>query len=462
MASADTLNEDFESYNPSLNPDVSPDQDWYDYREGEDIGSISTTRPIQGTQSLRIRGNATTDSSTRYVDFTLEAPAQLNSTTFYVNGTSLLSDGLGSRQVVTVESSAPARTMVQFYIFCNDPVNTTSCEFRVRFDNVDSVGQVLINGSLNQTLFKVQIVPDWLNGNYRLYVNDVDDGVFPFLEIPQDIGRLRILQYRADIPVGLTFDNWTVVGTTNGTASLESDAAGGLKGFAEDIRFTSSGSLFFFGLLLFFILSAAVIVPLLSIGLDNTVVPATGFFVCLVALWLVYMEFWPSDIGITMIIACSALAALTVRRLFMGIRNASTGGSLVAGSLGYFIIASSLLAFSGYATDAITIPTSPADQSTVNETSNPDQTFVGAVLECVYTGGAFTFGLVGDCSQQTVTQSWQQITDILGWIRNAFDFLFQLLTFQLPIPVIFNVIIVLPPAAALATYAISVIRGVAT
>jgi hypothetical protein len=466
VAAADTLTEDFEDYdlNPicvGCLPETDADQDWYDYSEGAEIGLVSEDDPtINGAQWFRLEANTTTDASARRASFTLQVPAQLIETTFYVDGMPYGADNAGSRQVISIDSSAPVRTMVQFFLLCNDSVNDTGCDFKVRWELADSTGQALVDADAGTTQFKVRIIPDWLDGTYHLFVNDVDDGVFPFLEIPDDIGRLQITQQRAEVPLNMSFDDWTVIGTINGTDSaVEGDIANGLKNFATDIRFTTTGSQFFFGFLVFLVLVAAVLMPLLTLGMDNAVTAATSFFVSLVVLWLVYMEWWPDWVGIALIILVSALVGTLTRRLVLGIKDANQGPGLVAGSLGYFVIATSLLAFSGYATETIAIPTGPAEQQGVNETENPDQSFVGAVAECVFTGGVFTFGLRGDCSQETVSTTWVQITDIFGWVRASFDFLFQLLTFQLPIPIIFSLIIVAPPAAALATFAIQVIRG---
>lgn len=458
---ADTFLEDFESYNlGGFDPETTPDQSWYDYTEGDSVGVVTDEgRPLNGAQWFWMQGANTTDASNRRSYFTLEIPATLTETTFYLNATPYSTNG-GSQQFVSIESSFPVRVMVQFYLMCNDASYPLGCDFKVRWEQADSTGQVLIPSSQNLTTFKIRVVPNWLNGTHTLYVNDVNDGIFPFLEIPEDIGRIRFGQLRADIPFNVTFDDWQVVGAINGTSTtLDGDIANGIKNFATSIRFTTSGSKFLFGFLVFMVLCAAVLVPLLALGLDNTVVPAVSFFAVLAALWMIFMEFWPDWIGIALIILVAALVGTVTRRLILGIRDASQGPGLVAGSLGYFIIATSLLAFSGYATETITIPTSPAEQQGVNETTNPEQTFIGAVAECIFTGGVFTFGLRGDCGQDTVSTTWKQITDVFGWVRAGFNFLFQLLTFQLPIPVIFNVMLVLPPAAALATYAIQVIRG---
>lgn len=456
---ADTFTESFESYNLlGVSPQTTPDQNWYDYSEDVAIGEVSISNPVvNGAQWMHFFSANGTD--THQGQFALEVPATLSNLTFVVNATPYSGNG-GSRQVISVESSAPTRTMVQFYVLCNFPSNISSCEFRVRFDQIDSTGQVLINTSASQTKFNVTIIPDWLDGDYNLYVNGVNDGTFPFLEIPDDIGRVRISQQRSDVPMNVSFDDFTVVGTVAGDGStVDQDVVTGLRNFATDIRFSSSGSKFFLGFIFFCILCASVLVPILALGLDNTVIPAIGFFAITVVLWMIFIEFWPDWIGIGLIVGVGALVGTITRKLFLGIQDASSGAGLVAGSLGYFIISASLLAFSGYATDTITVPTGPAEQQDVNETTNPQQSFIGAVAECVFTGGVFTFGLRGDCSQDTVSKTWTQITDVFGWVRTGLDFLFQLLTFQLPIPVIFNVIIVLPPAAALATFAIMVIRG---
>ncbi len=448
VVAADTFTENFESYDVQGFTPESADQDWYDYVESAAIGEVSQSGPdIIGTQHMYFNAETTTDASGRQAAFSLEVPAQLLETTFYIQGEPVDNSTSGSQQYIKVESSAPIRTMVEFFLFCTNSTYGDGCELRVRFENVDTTGQVLINASLNITQFKIRIVPDWLTAEFTLYVNDVNDGEFPFLELPVDIGRILIGQQRGDIPLNMSFDDWTVIGTVNGSGDSEVDVVNGIKNFATDIRFTTSGSKFFLGLLLFIVLCAAVIVPLLALGLDNTVVPAIGFFVILVALWLIEIEFWPDWIGIALIILVAALIGTITRRLFLGIRDASQGPGLVAGSLGYFIIATSLLAFSGYATESVTIPS-----GSVEEEGAADQGFIEQTTECIFT-------LYQDCSRQTESSTWKTITDVFGWIRASFDFLFQLLTFSLPIPVIFNVMIVFPPAAALATFAIQTIRG---
>lgn len=464
VVAADTLTEDFQGYFlGGFEPETVPDQDWYDYAEGATIGEVSTADPdIIGTQHMRFEASTTEDPSARRATFSLEVPAQLLETTFYVKGVPYATNSEGSQQRVSIDSSAPVRTMVQFFLFCNDSANPTGCQFKVKWQNVDTTGQELVAASAGLTQFKVRVVPEWLNSTFRLYVNDVDDGWFPFLELPRDVGRLQFNQQRGDVPLNMSFDDWTVIGTVNGTGgAVGGDIANGIKNFATGIRFTTTGSKFFFGFLLFVVLVAAVVVPLLSLGRDNTLVPAIGFFAVLAVLWMVFMEFWPDWIGIALIVLVAALVGTLVRRLVLGIKDASKGPGLVAGSMGYFIIATSLLAFSGYATATIDVPSAPVDQTEdAGGIIAADQSFLEATTECIFSGAVFTFGLVGDCSQDTQTSTWKKITDALGWARAGLNFLFQLLTFQLPIPVIFNVIIVLPPAAALATLAIQTIRGV--
>lgn len=467
-ASAATFTEDFESFGVG---ETDPERSWYNFNQGPDQNAtVNDTGPvIEGNQSLVMNGSKTGSLDGRAAFFNLVKGVQLDETTFTIKGEPPANVTGGSQQVVAIESTAPRRTLVEFYLFCSDDTNDTACQLRVRFDHADSTGQVLVNETLNQTEFQIRMVFNWPLAQYRLIVNGVDDGLFPFLELPNNIARFKLEQYRGDFRWGMGFDNWTVVGATNATqAATEGDVANGIKGFAQDIRFTSGGSKFFLGILLFAIMVAAVVVPLISVGRDNSTLPAVSFFAILAALWLVTMEFWPDWLGIAMIILAAAILSSTVRRVALGISDASSGAGLVAGSLGYFIIASVFLAFSGYATDTITLPTSPAEQQSDSgaNVTGTNQTFVGAVTECIFSGGVFTFGLVGDCSQETTTTTWKKITDaagqIYGWVQAGMDFVFQLLTFRMPIPTIFNLMIVGPPAAALGAYGIGVIRGVSS
>lgn len=467
VACAESFTEDFESFIlEGFNPELKPEQTWYSYTDRNDDGNVTDQPPIiEGTQSFRFVAPADGSTLDDFVSFRLARPTTLTSFNFTIQGEPVANTTGGSIQVVTISSASPSRGIVEFYIFCNNSTFTEACEFKVRFDQLETTGDTLINATLNETRFEIEMVFDWLDGEYRLFVNGVDDGIFPFLELPRNVATITIKQYRGDVQVFTTFDVWTISGALPGTGVAEGDAATGLKNFATSIRFTSTGSLFLLGIIVFLAAMAAVYVPVVEIGRDNSTVPALSLFAVLVTYWLIDLGWWPEWMGIAGIIAASVLIASLVREKLMGVRNAASGGALVGASLGYFIIATSLLAFSGYATETIAVPISPAEQQGLNMTEET-QTFIGAVAECVFTGGVFTFGLVGDCSQDTTTTTWQRITDaageIYGWVRAGLDFVFQLLTFQLPIPVIFSLMIVFPPAVALATYGIATIRGVSS
>ena len=466
-ATAATLTEDFEDDDAGGFGDGNPTEDWYTYAELSDVGKVAITAPIiEGTQSVHFTGNETTDATDRRATFTLTNPTQITNITFFIDAATPSENTVGTQQVITLESTAPTRKLVQFFVFCRDAANPTGCELRVRFEHLDTTGQVLINTTVGDDDFKIHLVNNWLNSTYQLFVDDVNDGHFPFLELPRNFARIRIHQYRGDVPLFLALDDITL---TNGIdappSAVQGDLATGLQGFASDIRFTTDGSRFFIGLLLFIVLIAAVLVPLFALGLDNTLTPTLSFYSLVATFFLIDLEWWPDWIGIGLIIACAAIIGQVIRVRALGITNASNGGGLVVGSLGYFIIASSLLAFSGYATDTIAQPLGPPDQQNDDggNVTATQQTFVGAVAECIFTGGAFTFGLVGDCDQDTVTTTWDTIVstagDIFGWVRAGVDWVFQLLTFSLPIPVVFNLLIVGPPAGGLAAWGIATIRG---
>lgn len=466
VAGAETLTEDFETFAPG----TDPDRNWYDFKdttdENFDVANASNTSMIiGGNKSLFARAPASLENQTRSASFELGVPKQVDSLNFTIQAQPPANHSNGTRQVVKIDSRNPRRTMVEFYVFCDDPSNASACEFRVRFNHIDTTGQTLINETQNRTRFTVKVVPDWREGEYRLFVNGVDDGVFPFLELPQNVADLEIRQQRRDVALNATVDNLTLEGAVNATpAKRGGDVAEGLRNFAEDINFTSQGSEFFLGLLFFLIIMAGVIVPLIALSQDNTLVGSLSFFAVLLSLWLIDLGFWPDWIGIGLIILSSAVAAETVRQLALGVKDASAGPSLVLGSLGYFVIASSFLGFSGYATETITIPEKPVEQTKQNGSEVQEtQSFAGAVTECIFSGGVFTYGLLGDCSQETQTETFKAITDaagnVFGWVQASVDFVFQLLTFSFPIPTVFNVAIVAPPAMALAAYAVEVIRG---
>lgn len=466
----EAFTEDFEDCFPG----DDPEQTWYTYRDPSDLGACSADDAIGDDLSLRVRSPSGQSVTDKVVDFNLVAPAALSSTTFFVRGEPIANTTGGSNQFVAIESTAPRRSVAEFYVFCDVIDAPDGCEFRVRFEQADTHGQVLVNATQNETQFKVRMVFDWFEGTYRLFVDDVDDGVFPFLELPSNIQRVQIGQAKPSSGLNATFDDWTVNGAfAEPEEVVAGDAAEGIKNFLTNIQFTSTGSLFLFGVVLLIIMLAAVIVPLLALGRDNTVVPAVGFFAVLSVLWLIQMEIFPDWIGITLIIVTSALVGLVLRRVMLGIRDANTGPGLVAGSLGYFIIATTLLGLSGYAGENIFLPVDDlgiepeADDLPENETV--EQGFVESVLDCSV--GIITFGTLGDCDRSTEGSAvkWVKTTadsiarvtaTIFSYGKAAFTFVFQLLTFQLPIPVVFNMIIVLPPAASLAAYGLQIIRGV--
>lgn len=436
-ASALSFAEDFED-------DVvgdNPSEEFYLFSETNDVGFVSDDDPVGGSKSLKVEGSGS-------VTFKLAGAAQLTDLDFTLKGTTISDDGVGSRQVVKIQSQSPTRSMVEFFLFCDDASNPGGCELRVKFDAADTFGEVLVAASAGDQEFEVEVEPDWTNGVFQLYVDAVDDGVFPFLELPSSVGKVQIEKPSGSKNVNLWFDDWFIDGASDAVASEGSDIAQGLKNWATAIHFTTPGSLFVLGLVFFAVLVLAVGIPGVVLSKDNTIAPALSFFVGLVSLWLVSLEWWPDWVALSMIILVSALISLVVRGLLMGLKDSNTSSGIVAGSLGYFIVATSLLGFSGYATDSIEIPTSSLETPDDVDEMTEKQSFTGAVIEC-----AITF--FSDCSQDSVSTTWAKITDIasavFNFARTAFTFLFQLLTFSLPIPVVFNAMIVLPPAAALAT-----------
>ncbi len=448
-----TFLEDFESYNSFA---IVPDpigQDYYEYSDPSDIGNVTNSQPIlDKSNSLRIISNST-DISSNVVTFDLVTPNQLTDVTFVMQGSTTANSTLGSKQVVDLASSFPVRSIVQFFMFCrNDTGNVSyddACQLNVRWQEAESTGVELIPYNATTNRFNITVSLDWQNVEFCLTVNAVDDGCFPFYQLPNDYARLRMFQFQPDIPMNMTFDYWQVVGAVDvASGVVEGDVAQGVQDFATDMHFTSATSLFVFGIILFVILNTALIAAMFAHGKNNTIAPAAAFFAIIVSIWLVQMEFWPDWIIVVFIIYVSSMVGLILRRVMIGIRDTSSSGpSLVIGSLGYFVICATFLAMAGYQTAEISIPTGSTE-----EEGATDQSFGEATLECVIT-------LFSDCSQQTESQIWKTITDIFGWIIASVQYLFQLMTFQLPIPVVLNIIIVLPPAAALGAYAVQLIRG---
>lgn len=459
-ALADDLSEDFESFSAFGSEIANPDQNWYDYYEGEDIGEVTLDNPIQGSVSMRF--NSTEGSQADNVAaFDLANPTQVTSISFFINATQ------GTQQYITLEGSAPRRALVQFHILCGTSVAPTYCEFRARTQQVDGTGQVVVPASMNQTRFKVEVFPNWSTAQFCLEIDDVSDGCTNMLELPRDFQRIRFNQYRSDQEMLFLFDWFNVTGAINGSAIQESsDFATGLVNFANDIHFTRPTSRFLLGIVVFIVLVAAVVSPMIALGKDNSLTPVIGIFATLVSLWLIQIEFWPDWIGIALIIFVAALVSFVVRRVLLGIQSGISAASLVATTMGYFIIASSLLAFSGYAGQAIELPTDLAEEDIGSPPANTTvtQSFAGAVVDCIVS-------FFSDCDRETRSKQFTWLTDtvdsigrvtatIFSYGKAAVEFLFQLLTFQLPVPILFNILIVFPPAAALATIAIQTIRGV--
>lgn len=461
VVAAVDFTEDFESFATSgLLGVENPDQAWYNYSESNDYGNLNTVSPIAGVNDMLFVGEVTQSFTSNTATFALEIPTQLSSTEFTIRGGTVNDTGGPTQQFVTLESFQPLRTLLEFYLFC---LEGDACELRVKFDHADTTGQVLINHTAGLKEFDIELFFDFVNAEFCLFVNTVDDGCFSFLELPTNFSRLKFSQYQGATRSEWQFDDWNVTDAIAGSAtSIDGDVTLGMKNFATDINITSAGSLFLFGLILLITIIMGLFLPMSAVNRSKAIAPVITFVIVLAIFWLIEAEFWPDWPGITMIIVTGAMVGTLVRKLALGIQDATTGPALVAGSLGYFIITSVLLGFSGYATDTIRLPTEEPVQ--VNETGVPEpvQGYIEAGIECVLTGGTiFALGLFGfgDCSRYSETKFFSQITDIFGWVRTAFSFLFQLLSFQLPIPVVFSMIIVLPPASALATYAFSVIRG---
>lgn len=454
-AMATTYTEDFESYNTVgiIKPTIG--QSWYTYKDPYSIANVVTTAPIlQGLQSLRAISNSSLTSG-QYVAFDVKTANQLSTITFIITGSTLTDSPstLGSKQYVNIGSSAPVRSLAQFFVFCSNdsgnPANNDACQLSVRWQEVDSTGQVLIPYSSLTKVFNITMTITWTSLSYDLTVNGVDDGIFSFYLIPQDFQELTLNQYQSDIPMIATFDWWHLTGAANTTSSVvDGDVAQGIQGFATDMNFSTTTSLFIFGIIVFVILNAALIVAMFSHGKNNTIAPAASLFTVLAGFWMIEMKFWPDWINIVIIIYVSSMSGLALRRVMLGVRNVgSSGPSMVIGSLGYFVICGVFLSLAGYSVAQVSIP-----GGSVEESAATSQSFGGAVVECIVT-------LFGDCNQNTQSALWKTITDIYGWIIASVQYLFQLMTFQLPIPVTLNMIIVLPPAASLGAYAIQLIRG---
>lgn len=444
-----TFTEDFEDFTlVGLNPELDPEQDWYTFRRSGDIGNVSATSDIEGAQAFILEGASGLSVADSKAAFNLVSPNQLETLTFFVEADSITDLVEGSQQVIRLYSSGPRRLIVEFYVLCTDSALPDGCALNVRFDAVDTRGQELVPASLNQTQFKVHLVFDWRAGEYDLFVDDVDDGTFSFLELPRNFAGLELQKVRSDYPVALTFDNWTITGALQPSDSaVDADVAEGLQNFAVQAGFESDTSRFLLGLIVLILLVASVAAGMKALGGSARLAPSLIIFTVGGVLWLTLIDFWPSWVDLTLIIFTSAILAGAVRQFALGMRDASTSSGAIMGAIGYFLTASSLLALSGFAVQTVEVPNGAPD-----EDGAANQSFGVAVVECLFT-------VFNDCSQKTETRAFAIISDIIGWARAAVDFLFQLLTFQLPIPVLFNAIIVLPPAAVLAVEGFKIVRG---
>lgn len=121
---------------------------------------------------------------------------------------------------------------------------------------------------------------------------------------------------------------------------------------------------------------------------------------------------------------------------------------LVLGSFGFLVVTATLLALAGFSDVSFSTPTQPGQ-----EEGAASQNVVVTAVECV-------FSFFQDCSSKTETRAFSVISDLTTFALAGVDFLFQLLTFQVPlIPLWLNAIIVIPPASTLAFIGIKTIRG---
>lgn len=116
---------------------------------------------------------------------------------------------------------------------------------------------------------------------------------------------------------GLTSNTGPVAGVV--------DVGSGIKSFAQSMGFVSSGSLFFFGLLLSALVGLIIAAATAALGgkayaglMGAVVTTGMALFCILAGLW----EVWA---GVVFIILCAAIVSLAVRRLFAG-GGASAGG----------------------------------------------------------------------------------------------------------------------------------------
>lgn len=453
-ALAATFAEDFEGFNlVGLNPELSPDQDWYNFARSGDIGNVSADQGVggDGIKSFLLDGAKGLSAGDSRATFTFENPDQADSTTFWVEAVPIATDPEGSQASITLFSRGPVRRIVEFYIFCDDPDLPDGCALNVRNNPAFTQGEELVPASLNQSVFKIHMVFDWRLGGYYLFVDDIDDGFFRFLDLPTNFAGIELGKVRSDYRVGLYFDNWTVVGLpAEGAQAVLGDVADGLVSFVEDAGFRTTNSKFVMGIAIMGILLAAAATVAFTFARKPLATPMLLMFGVAVALWLTFILIWPVWIEILMIILSATVASGLVRTYVVGQKNTASSLGIILGAVTYFLAASSLLVLAGFNAQNFEVP-----QNAPDEDGAAEQGIVAQTLECAW--GIVTFSMT--CGKEVETKLFKVITDALNWGRAAINFLFNILTFQLPIPTILNVLIVLPPAATIFVEAVRIIRG---
>lgn len=450
---ADTFNEDFEEYRiAGINPELDPDQDWYRFSRTGDIGNVSADQGIlNGDQSFLLHGGQGVTPKLGKAKFALVQPGQAESTTFWIRSDTQVNTTTGLQAFVALESQAPARRIVEFYVLCTDADFPLGCALNVRHELINTVGEELVPASMNQSTFKIHMEFDWRAGTYTLFVDDVNDGVFEFLAFPENLGALEIGKVRTDYTAKLYFDNWTVDGTPAiGEDAVLGDVGQGIKDFVDDAGFRGPTSKFVMGIAIAGILIAAVATLTRTLAGQSLASPVMAMFIIAVILWMTLLELWPVWIDLVLIILASTIASGLVRSVIIGAKDSNSSTMVILSAFSYLIAASSLLALGGFHADAIETPNAAPD-----EDGAANQNIVAQVAECAF--GFITLKLA--CSKETETKTFKVISDVLNWGRAAVNFLFQLLTFSLPIPALFNTLIVVPPAVTIFVEAIRIIRG---
>lgn len=445
-AQAATLVEDFEDEiitGPLADP--TPTESWYTF---SGAGAVQA-QGLDGTgQAYYVTNNGSTTG--RQATFVLGTGAQVDSIEFEVSGLGPSQIDGGSRSMIRLESMAPVRALVEIHIHCTEPNGTDFCQLRVRHDNVNTTGDIIVDYDLNQTEFNVRIVPDWLNDEFTLYVDGSDDGTTTFLQIPQTFNRFSIHKPTGTYPLGLIFDEIIILGGVDATSeAVQGDFANYVTNHANDTGFNNEASLFFFGLVLLVTFLMAAWLVLRSMVNKTTVGVLVAINGIAITVWLVFVGIWPDWVGISLIIACSAVISFALRTALVSSGQSGTETATVVSALGYFLIASVLLALSGYASSTISLPASPGvNQDAGATTEDTQRVLVNCTMRSLFT-----------CAKTVVQETSAAIGSITAWAIDAFTFLFQLLTFRLPIPTWANVIIVSPPAVTLAFVGLKTIRG---